>query len=151
MAVQLKTTTPYAIPSFPEVKLLPDAVAAVNASPEDLPLLHSLSYKKIQRLEDRFAVHPVPLMQLYVLRIGDTNHIETLPRPQAFTELIQHSRAIKTLTDQQFMIQHFHQCSQLANRVPMGYLQRPRSLEQLPQLVAFIENHLQPLLSCGES
>jgi hypothetical protein len=142
MALQLDTSTPQVVPSFPEVKLLPDAMAAVGASTDDRPMLQSLSHKHIQRLETRFALGSVPLKHLFVLRAGDINHIQPIPRALAFSELVQHSRAAKMLHDESCKIQHFHQCSRLAKEVPMAYLQRPRSLDQLPQLIAYIENYL---------
>jgi energy-coupling factor transporter ATP-binding protein EcfA2 len=143
MAVQFNVSQPHAIPSFPEVKLLPDAAVAVGAATDTLSTLHALSYKNVQRLNERFATVPVSLKQLYVLRIGEANHIEPLARAQAFTELVQHSRAIKVEMARQHTIQHFQQCSALANQLPMAYLCRPPSLEQLPQLIPFIEAHLQ--------
>jgi hypothetical protein len=143
MALRLDNATAQVVPSFPEVKLLPDAMAAVGA--DAMPMLQSLSHKHIQRLETRFALGPVPLKHLFVLRAGEFNHIQSVPRPQAFSELIQHSRAAKMLHDETCKIQHFHQCSRLAKEVPMAYLQRPRSLEQLPQLIEFIESHLKKL------
>lgn len=145
MALRLDTASPQVVPSFPEVKLLPDAMMAVGAQTDAMPMLHSLSHKQIQRLETRFAQTPVPLKHLFVLRAGEFNQILPLSRTQAFPELIQHSRATKMLYDQTCRIQHFHQCSRLAKEIPMAYLQRPRSLEQLPQLIAFIEAYLKTL------
>jgi hypothetical protein len=126
-----------------QVKLLPDAAAAVGIIDEGVPMLQSLSYKNIQRLDQHFATHPIPLTHLYILRVGEVRNISPVPGPLAFTELIQHSRATKTMDDQVFMKQHFHQCSALVKTVRFSYLQRPRSLEQLPELVALIEAHLQ--------
>jgi hypothetical protein len=142
MALRLDTDLPQVVPSFPEVKLLPDAMAAVGAGKDEIPMLHSLSHKHIQRLESRFALGPVPLKQLFVLRAGEVNDIQPIPRAQAFSELIQHSRAAKMLHDDTCKIQHFHQCSNLAKNVPMAYLHRPRSLDRLPQLLDFIESYL---------
>jgi hypothetical protein len=143
MAIQMDGPSPLVVPSFPEVKLLADAAAAVGLTSEGVPMLQSLSYKSIQRLDQQFAAHPVPLKQLYILRVGEIQAITSVPGPLAFTELIQHSRATKTMADQAFMVQHFHQCSALVKTVPFSYLQRPRSLEQLPELIALIEAHLQ--------
>jgi hypothetical protein len=143
MAIQMDQPMPLVVPSFPEVKLLPDAATAVGISTEGVPMLQSLSYKSIQRLDRQFATHPIPLTHLYILRVGEVRNISPVPGPLAFTELIQHSRATKTMTDQAFMKQHFHQCSALVKTVRFSYLQRPRSLEQLPELVALIETHLQ--------
>ncbi len=143
MALHLETATPQVVPSYPEVKLLPDAMTAVGTQTDAMPMLQSLSHKQIQRLETRFAQTPVPLRHLFVLQAGDLNQIQPLSCIQAFPELIQHSRATKMLYDQTCRVQHFHQCSRLAKEIPMAYLQRPRSLEQLPQLIAFIEAHLE--------
>lgn len=145
MALRLDSATAQVVPSYPEVKLLPDAMMAVGAQTDAMPMLHSLSHKQIQCLETRFAQTPVPLKHLFVLRAGDFNQIQPLSPTQAFPELIQHSRATKMLCDQTYRVQHFHQCSRLAKEIPMAYLQRPRSLEQLPQLIAFIEAHLKTL------
>lgn len=144
MAIDLETPTPQVIPSFPEVKLLPDAMAAIGSAADEMRL-HSLSHKQIQRLEHRFALGPVPLKHLLVLQAGEFNHIHALSRSKAFPELIQHSRATKSLSDPNFRLQHFHQCSRLAKEVPMAYLQRPRCLDRLPQLIEFIESHLETL------
>lgn len=143
MAIQMDGPSLLVVPSFPEVKLLPDAAAAVGIIDESVPMLQSLSYKSIQRLDQHFATHPIPLTHLYILRVGEVRDISPVPGPLAFTELIQHSRATKTMADQVFMKQHFYQCSALVKTVPFSYLQRPRSLEQLPALVALIEAHLQ--------
>jgi hypothetical protein len=147
MALHLDTATPMVVPSFPEVKLLPDAMAAVGT--DAVSMLQSLSHKQIQRLETRFALGPVPLKHLFVLRAGEFNHIQPVPRTQAFSELIQHTRAAKMLHDKTCKIQHFHQCSRLAKAIPMAYLERPRSLDQLPQLIEFIESHLKTLDCVG--
>ncbi|MGB8697913.1 MAG: hypothetical protein WCD18_00720 [Thermosynechococcaceae cyanobacterium] len=143
MAIRMDTSGAQVIPSFPEVKLLPDAAAVLETASESLPLLHSLSHKQIRRLDGQFALHPVPIQQLYVLRAGSYTDIEPISRAQSFTELVQHSRAAKMLGDPTVMIQHFHQCSQLAKTVPMAYLKRPRSLQQLSQVLACVEKHLQ--------
>lgn len=135
---------PLVIPSFPEVKLLPDAAAAVGVISDDTPRLQSLSRKGVQQLA-RHAVHPVPLTHLYVLRVGEEHAITPVPGPLAFTELIQHSRATRMMADASFMIQHFHQCSTVIKTVPISYLQRPRSLAQLPILIELIESHLNAL------
>ena len=147
MALRLDPATPMVVPSFPEVKLLPDAMAAVGT--DAMPMLQSLSHKQIQRLEARFTLGPVPLKHLFVLRAGEFNHIQPVPRAQAFSELVQHSRAAKMLHDETCKIQHFHQCSRLAKAIPMAYLERPRSLDQLPQLIDFIESHLKTLDCVG--
>jgi hypothetical protein len=146
MALQmdgLNGQSPLVVPSFPEVKLLPDAAAAVGVASESESMLQSLSYKRTQRLDRQFTTDAIPLKHLYVLRVGDVHDISPIPSRLAFTELIQHSRATKTMADQAFMVKHFHQCSALVKAVPISYLQRPRSLDQLPALVKWVEAHLQ--------
>jgi hypothetical protein len=142
MALRLETDILQVVPSFPEVKLLPDAMAAVGAGKDAIPMLQPLSHKQIQRLESRFALGPVPLKQIFILRAGEVNQIQSVPKAQSFSELIQHTRAAKMLHDETCKIQHFHQCSRLVKNVPMAYLHRPRSLDGLPQLIEFIESYL---------
>ncbi len=141
MAIQMDTSIPQVWPSFPEVKLLPDAADILQVS-DRTSLLQPLGYKQTQRLDAQFTTQPVSLKQFYVLRLGEQHQIEPMPRTQSFVELIQHSRAIKTLRDPSVRVQHFHQCSELVKVVPMGYLKRPRSLEQLSQVIQRVEDHL---------
>lgn len=141
MAIQMNTSIPQVWPSFPEVKLLPDAADVLQVS-DQTSLRQPLGYKQTQRLDAQFTTQPVSLRQFYVLRLGEQHQIEPMSQTQSFVELIQHSRAIKTLRDPSVRVQHFHQCSELVKVVPMGYLKRPRSLEQLPQVIQKIEEHL---------
>jgi hypothetical protein len=141
MAIQMDTSIPQVWPSFPEVKLLPDAADVLQVS-DRTALPQPLGYKQTQRLDAQFTTQPVSLKQVYVLRLGEQHQIEPMSRSQSFVELIQHSRAIKTLRDPSVMVQHFHQCSELVKVVPMGYLKRPRSLEQLSQAIQRVEDHL---------
>jgi hypothetical protein len=141
MAIQMDAPIPHVIPSFPEVKLLPDAADILQVS-DQTALGKPLGYKQTQRLDAQFTPHPAFLKQFYVLRLGEQHQIDPMLRTQSFVELIQHSRAIKALKDPSVKVQHFHQCSELAKVVPMGYLQRPRSLEQLSQAIRGIEEHL---------
>jgi hypothetical protein len=136
----MNASTPMVIPSFPEVKLLPDAAAVLSA-----PTPHKFGAKQIQRLDSQFSTRPTILQQLYVLRLGEYNHIEPMKEPQRFIELVQHSRAVKTLSNPSVQVQHFRQCSALAKSVPIGYVKRPRSLDQLPQVVQMIEADLRNL------
>jgi hypothetical protein len=140
MAIQFDSQTPLVIPSFPQIKLWPDAAASLGHNPESLPLLNTETEKRVHRLSDRFLQTPVPLKRLYVLAIGTQHEIVSLSPQESFVELVRHSREVNVLNAPEFLGAHLHQCTRLIQQVPMRRLQRQHSLSALPDLIRLIEN-----------
>jgi hypothetical protein len=140
MAIQFDSHTPLVIPSFPQIKLWPDAAASLGHNPESLPLLNTETEKRVHRLSDRFLQTPVPLKRLYVLAIGTQHEIVSLSPQESFVELVRHSREVNVLNAPEFLGAHLHQCTRLIQQVPMRRLQRQHSLSALPDLIRLIEN-----------
>lgn len=147
MAIDLSGDRPMVIPSFPQIKLLPDAAAAIGPAPDTLPLLHSQTPKLAHQLSQGFLQTPLPLKRLYVLEMG--THLEIIPLDgqQTFVELLRNSRAVGLLSAPEFTSTHLHQCTRLAKQVPISTLMRQRSLAAMPDAIALIENDIAPVLS----
>ena len=142
MAMEMTAENCMVAPSFPSVKILPDSAASIGYAFEGLPLVHSQTNKRIHQLDNGFMQTPYPLKRIYVLGKGSQNEILPLPYQKAFLELVHHSRAVKALTDSEFIRTHFQQCSQLLKNVSVCYLQREWSLNALTNLVELIEQDI---------
>ncbi len=139
-AVQVNDGQPTVAPGFPQLKLWPDAVAALGDAAEGLPRLDPALEKRARRVVAGFAPAPLPLRQLYVLAPGPAIAIEPLaPRP-AFLELVRHSYSARVLAGAA-VADHFGQCSRLAGQVAISRLCRPQDLTLLPELARRVEQH----------
>lgn len=145
MAIDLNGERPMVIPSFPQIKLLPDAAAAIGPAPETLPLLHSQTPKLAHQLDRRFLQTPLPLARLYVLEMGTHLDITPLDPQKTFVELARNSRAVGLLNAPEFTSTHLQQCTRLAQQVPIRSLMRQRSLAAMPEVMQFVENDLAPM------
>ncbi len=145
MGLQLGTDQPLVLPSFPQVKLWPEAAASIGHAPESLAPLHSQTQKLVHRLTRGFLQTSLPLMHIYVLdRPAENTYHEIVPLQSqaAFVELVRHSRAVSLLNAPDFVSSHFHQCASLVKNVPICRLKRKRSLAALPDLVKLVEEDL---------
>lgn len=145
MAIDLNGSQPMVIPSFPQIKLLPDAAAAIGPAPETLPLLHSQTPKLAHQLSQGFVQTPLALKRLYVLEMG--THLEIIPLDpqQTFVELLRNSRAVGLLNAPEYTSTHLLQCTRLAKQVPICTLMRQRSLAAMPDVMQLIENDIAPV------
>jgi hypothetical protein len=86
------------------------------------------------------VVERTPLSCLYVLCEGAQIRCPPIPAEHVFASLIQHSFLGSLLTSTGSLARHFHQCADLAGRLPVRRLERPRSLALLDDLPGVIEN-----------
>jgi hypothetical protein len=145
MALHMDAEQPIVIPSFPQVKLWPDAAASIGHDPNSLPLLNSKSEKLAHKITDGFLQKSVPLKRLYVLGMGTEHKIVPLQPQEAFVELVRHSRTITLLDDSVFLSTHLHHCTKLVKTVPIALLNRKRSLAAIPELIESIEEDIMKL------
>jgi hypothetical protein len=128
---------PAALPGFPQLKLLPDAVSALGENPEDLPRIHADNEKRA-RAVSAVATTPQPLRRLYVLTDAESLGLEPLHGHAAVFEVLQHSfvaPALGQLGSSRFLAE----CRRLADVVPVRRLRRPRCLAGLERLAALVE------------
>jgi hypothetical protein len=128
---------PTALPGFPQLKLLPDALAALGENPEDLPRIHAGDEKRA-RMVSAVAMTPRPLRRIYVLTDAESLDIEPLRGHAAVFQVLQHSfvaPALGQLGSSRFLAE----CTRLADVVPVRRLRRPRALTGLERLAALVE------------
>jgi hypothetical protein len=143
MSVQINPQHCLVWPSYPQVKLWPEAASSLGYVLESLPLLFSQSTKLIHRQENGFSHTPLPLKQIYILGGASPQHqIEPLPPQQAFLWLVRHSRAMQIPNSPDLDALHFRQCAELVKCIPIRRLQRQYNLASLPELINLIEADL---------
>ncbi|NJN24070.1 MAG: hypothetical protein HC810_06340 [Acaryochloridaceae cyanobacterium RL_2_7] len=148
LSIDVHHQPPIVTPSYPEVRLCADTVETMGHIFELHDSEIESHWKEEKLVESRVAEGCPPLLCLYILDVGDRHEITTLPLQHAFLELSHHSRAIRainTLDVKGLRAAHFQQCMKLVQSVPVFKLKRRRSLEEMPQVVELIENHVQTL------
>lgn len=140
MAVQIGTNHPHVLPSYPHIKLLPDAAGSLQG--EEPIQLHAQTEKCSYPVPYGFPHLPLPLQRLYVLAVGTRNKIEPLSPQAALVELVRHSRAVSLLKSPDFVSAHLRQCAELVKEVPICRLTRQPSLSGLADVAQLIEEDL---------
>lgn len=138
MAIHVDQEIPHVVPSYPQIKLMPDAAASLGHTPDRFPLLNSYSPKLARSIGSDLCQHPVPLRGLYVLDMGSQHQVIPLSLQEQFREVVKHSRAVGLLSAPEFRVAHLRQCTDLLHKVPLHRLQRQMSLDLLPELVDVI-------------
>jgi len=134
---------PKILPGFPQLKLSEAATSRI-ALPEStkIPITNSGFYKSRLRLAGSFSARTVPPAAFYVLAPGEKFGATPLSGVEAMAALMANAYHAR------FGSQVFHglaaaalmqQCAALAREVPVRRLCIPRNLDQLPELVSFVE------------
>lgn len=144
MPVQLEHEgNPQVIPGISQLRLWPDAVAAsLDIDPETLPRLHPQREKRVYRVNHTVPHASMPLSAIYVLSKAKKMGIEPIRPQEAFIELLRYSYAGRVLVGTNTSHQHFKQCTQLIQRVPILCLSRPKDLSKLSDVAWLIEQHV---------
>ncbi|KAB8330901.1 hypothetical protein SD80_025240 [Scytonema tolypothrichoides VB-61278] len=142
LPIQIKTGQPVVIPSYPQFKLCPDAATSLGHDTKSLLPVSQNSFKVAYKLSRGFQQTPLPLHHIYVLDKGSEHKITRIKPQEAFVELVRHTRAISSISEQQFMAEHLHFCSDLIKNVRFSRFTRKPSLGDLPKLVKLIEDDL---------
>lgn len=129
-------------PGYPQIKLHDDAAAVLYGDVERLPALHRSRVRRLKRASRDFRRVPFPLRKVYVLEYGETMQIAPLSEKEALGVVMQNTRAIPPLEHPDFKKAHFDECARLVQNVPVAVLQRPRSLDLLPDLVTRVERDI---------
>lgn len=140
-AVDADASSPTVFPGFPQLKLWPEAAAALGDGPETLPRIHPMLEKRARPAGRGFPEAPLPLKRIYVLARGPAHVLELLRPQEALVELVRHSYCARLLNGRDAR-RHFLHCASLANRVPVCRLKGERSLSALPNLAQLVEEDL---------
>ncbi len=134
---------PLVLPSYPQLKLWPDALAlTLKTAPDGLPRVHPAIEKRVARLPDSVD-RPLPLAALFALRPGENVRILPLRGQEAFLELLLHTYTRVLLEQTRTTARHLQQVGHLARYVPLLALERPPALERLSDAVAAVETFMQ--------
>ncbi len=135
MTLQLNSSVVNVIPSFPECKLAPESAVALGKNPDDMSPLFAHAYKRAYNFKSGFQSKSLPLKKLYILDSGNKHRIISMHPKDAFTHVVSHTRATKTLSSPQMLKKHFQQCTKLLEQVPCYRFVGKPGLEELPDLV----------------
>ena len=134
---------PLVVPSFAQCKLTPQAAEALGKDPTSLEPLYAHSSKRAYHFQTGFQQEQLPLRAIYLLSKGDSHSITPLSVKDAFAYLVSHTRAMDVLRDDQSLRLHFQQCTQLLKQISYYRFTRKPGLEELPDLVRMVEEHVQ--------
>jgi hypothetical protein len=140
-AIQFSREGAVVLPSFPRLKLWPDAAIALGQNVKRLPRLYSQIEKRALRVVNTFPRTSHPLICIYVLAEGQDYKVEPLSPHEALIELIRHAYGVQLLRAEEAS-KHFLQCGKLAQRISVRRLRIPRILHELRTLARQIENDL---------
>lgn len=141
VALELNTEgDPLVFAGFPQVRLLPETVTAIDGVAKYLsPEKDFLTGKHICSNDLWLPIEPVPLKRIYVLAEGEEQTIERLPPQTAFLELMRNFYGQALVQSKDAATLQFHRYTKLLRRIPVYCLRRPRSLSQIPDLVRLVE------------
>ena len=144
LAIDLNGDCSIVFPSFPQLKLCPDAVTAMGEDPKILSRVMPSTAKRQYKLERNFGIEPVPLQSIYLLSKAESVQIEKITASNSILPLLAHSYEARFGKKLLHLgeADHFLECSQLANRVSLYSLQRPSNISLLAQTVDLVEQHL---------
>lgn len=141
-AAQVNTSRPPMVfPGFPQLRLWPEAAAALGDDPEALSLIHPRLEKRARRSVQGFSSTPLPLRCIYVLEEGKIQEIKPVQPTEALVELKRNSYSPQ-LQQSVGEAWHFFQCAGVVKNVSIRSLRRPRSLPALSDLARLVEEDL---------
>ena len=159
--VLTESAPPMLLPGFPRVKLWPDAVnPATQKDPKDLEPINQSVDKLTCATVEGFCQEPVPIGRIYKLTAGDVDapQIVSLSHKDAVAKLLENAyipmlfgSEFPAMLPQSLRFRNVLQCANLAKNVPVCKLERPYSLERLPDLAALIESDLSDAIAAVPS
>ena len=142
LPIKIEENQAIVYPSYPQFKLCPDAANFLGQDAEKLLPVSKNSFKVAYKVSHKFEQNPIQLQQIYVLNKGSEHKITSLKPQETFVELVRHTRAIKSITEDKFVAQHLHLCSELIKNVRFCRFTRKPSLADLPKLINLVEEDL---------
>lgn len=138
LGVNLNSSPITVMPAFPQLKLHPDVISAMGIDTGTIRNIHPYEVKQGYDASKSFAPTLLPLKQIYILTKATSLEIEPLTAQEAIMSLVANSYVTRKSSG----VAHLKQCVDLAAKIPVHRLKRPDSLNQLPQLVKMIEEHV---------
>lgn len=128
------------LPAFPQIKIWPSAIAGLDYKEADVTPLFKGSTKKVVRKTENFPNFPLPLKVIYLLEPSEKLNIIEMKNQEAFFALTRFFPCPSQLLTGKALQNHFQQCSQIAQKIPIYKLQIPRNFTILKELVKVLTN-----------
>lgn len=141
---------PTLLPGFPQIRLWPDSVRAAlgHENPETLPEIYPNVTKRACPTFENFYSQSLPLKRIYILGSAKKPEIKLLPIQEAIKHLIGNSYIPMTLgsdfVNSGYSPKHFQDCTEIIKQVEICSLDRPRSLDLLPEIARLVEQDMTP-------
>ena len=135
---------PTVLPAFPQLKLWPDAIAALGRDPRRLRRLSSGFNKRERRVRAGFRTSPVRLRHVFVLAGGPCVEVEATQPHVALLDIIANlyvARFGTELLDRR-RGEHLPLCAEIGRNVPICRLNRPSDLQLIPPTVELVRRHI---------
>ena len=131
-------------PAFPQLKLWPDAIAALGQDPGRLRRLSSGFNKRERRVRAGFRTSPVRLKHIFVLAVGPCVEVQESQPHTALLDLIANLYVARFGTELLDRRQgdHLPLCAKVSRNVPICRLNRPSDLQLIPSTVELVRRHL---------
>lgn len=139
LAIKIEKNQAVVFPSYPQFKLCPDAATSLGQDTQNLLPVSQNSFKVAYQFHKGFQANPIPLQQIYVLDKGNEHKISNLKPQETFVQLVRHTRAMKLVSEQEFLAEHLHFCSEMMKNVRFCRFTRKPSLADLPKLIELVK------------
>jgi hypothetical protein len=140
MPIQMDSGYPLVFPAYPQFKVWKDAIVSLGHNTDNLSPIFKDAPKLSYKFSHGFRQTPLKLYRIYLLDKGDEHKISEIHPQEAFVNLVRHSRAIASVTHQEFVTQHLKLSTELIEHVSFRLFTRKPSLEDVPELVNIIVN-----------
>lgn len=140
IAIDFADGVPEVVPGVPQIRLSPDAVEGIGLEHTKQPAHDWGPDKRYQDVESVGA--SVPLGVFYLLQEGREFKSVRLSGREPFLHLMTHTYAQGLLSESALTTEHFEQCSSVLEAIPFNRLERPKTLDALPELVEFVNEDI---------
>src|SRR5829696_1003226 len=140
--LRVEESRPVVFPSFPQLKLWPEALVSLGDDPEKLPQWNPRLEKRVRTAAHRFSSAPLPVKRIYVLEEGNAPEILPLRPQEAFVALVRHTYGSDYGLQTAMGVgsaPHFLECTSILNKVTVYRLKRRKTISQLTNLAQVIE------------
>ena len=147
VAIQIGDERMVIIPSKPHLRLWPDAALYMGKDIEKLPRVLPAMEKRIVEIDHGTDDADVPLGRIFSLEFGTSLGILPLNFQESFQDVMKnmtfsifYANDLEKFRDESLKL--MNDCAKVATTIRVARLQRPRSLELLPQVVDMIIHDL---------
>ena len=128
-------------PTFPSVKIWPDAARWLGAKPENLSRVHLRSEKRYLPKLRNFHAGSSLLEALYVINNGRRHAIRRLTPKKALLEIMRHN-VFNYKKARTRLLSVFFAAARVANQIPVFELERPVGLRRMAKSVRLLQPHM---------